>query len=340
MKATAQLRQEIDGADGILQEARRLHSKMRHLDYSLSESLAFAPFTLRINELKRQKKAVILAHNYQRPEILFGIADFVGDSYGLSVEAKKTNADIILFCGVKFMAETAKILNPHKKVLIPSLEAGCSLAESITVQDVRELKAKHPNAPVVSYVNTYADIKAESDACCTSANALKVIEAMPGNEVIFLPDVYMAKNLQKLTKKKLHYWSGKCIVHDTFTREQVLEYRRAYPDIKVLSHLECTSSVIGVSDMAGGTSDMYNYIKNNSAKRFMLVTECGMSDLLRARFPEKEFITPCSVCPYMKKINIENVLWALESGKFEVKVPDETRAKAQRALERMIGVGK
>lgn len=324
----------------IQAEARRLYGSMKRLDYSINECMLFAPLTMKINRLKKEKNAVILAHNYQRPEILLGIADFVGDSYGLSVEAKKTDAEIILFCGVQFMAETAKILNPEKKVLIPSLEAGCSLAESITAEDVRQLKAKHPGVPVVSYVNTYADIKAQSDACCTSANALKVIEAMPCDEVIFLPDVYMAQNLQKLTKKKIHYWSGKCIVHDTFTREQVLEYRRVYPDIKVLSHIECTAGVIEASDFVGGTNDMYNYIKASPAKRFMIVTECGMSDLLRQRFPGKEFITPCSICPYMKKTNLENVLESLEKGKFEIKVSEEIRANAQKALERMIGIGK
>lgn len=334
MQATVSLQQEMR------EEAKRLYSKMRHIDYSLNECLIFAPLTLKINQLKKEKNVVILSHSYQRPEVQFGIADFVGDSYGLSVEAKKTDVDIILFCGVQFMAETAKILNPSKKVLMPSTEAGCSLAESITAHDARNLKAEHPNVPVVSYVNTYAEIKAESDACCTSANALKVIEAMPGNEVIFLPDVFMAQNLQKLTKKKIHYWSGKCIVHDTFTREQVLEYKRAYPDVKVLSHLECTSGVIEVSDMVGGTNDMYNYIRNSNAKRFMLVTECGMSDMLRQKFPEKQFITPCSICPYMKKIHLENALQSLEEEKFEVKVPEEIRLKAERALNKMIEIGK
>ncbi len=324
----------------ILQEAKRLHSKMLHLGYSINECMLFAPLTLKINLLKKEKNAVILAHNYQRPEILFGVADVVGDSHWLSVQAKDAGADIILFCGVRFMAETAKILNPAKKVLIPSLEAGCSLAESITTKDVSNLKAQHPGVPVVSYVNTYAEIKAESDACCTSANALKVIEAMPGNEVIFLPDVFMAKNLQKRTRKKIHFWSGKCIVHDTFTSEQVLEYKRAYPGIKVLSHLECDPSVIAVSDLAGGTGDMYNYIRDSPEQKFMLVTECGMSDLLRQRFPQKTFITPCSVCPYMKKINLENVLESLESGKFEVNVQEQIRARAQAALEKMIEIGR
>src|SRR3989344_1671455 len=188
----------------IRTEAERLHARMKRLDYSLTECMLFAPFTLKINSLKKQKNAIILAHNYQRPEIIFGIADFVGDSYGLSLEAKKTGSDIIVFCGVHFMAETAKILNPAKKVLIPSLEAGCSLAQSIRAQDVLNLKASHPNVPVITYVNTSADVKAHSDVCCTSANALKVIESVEGNEVIFLPDKFMAQNLQKLTKKKVH----------------------------------------------------------------------------------------------------------------------------------------
>ncbi|MBI4210099.1 MAG: quinolinate synthase NadA [Candidatus Diapherotrites archaeon] len=330
----------IGVTEQISAEAKRLQGAMSSLGYSLNECLLFAPLTLRINTLKKERNAVILAHSYQRPEILFGIADFVGDSYGLSVEAKSTNASVIVFCGVHFMAETAKILSPGRKVLIPSLEAGCSLAESITAQDVKGLKAAHPGVPVVTYVNTSAEVKSESDACCTSANALKVIEAMPGSEVIFLPDVFMAQNLRNQTKKKIHGWNGKCVVHDTFTREQVLEYRRAYPGIKVLSHLECTSGVIEVSDFVGGTNDMYNYIKASGAKDFMVVTECGMSDLLRQRFPEKRFITPCSMCPYMKKINLQNVLESLESGRFEVNVPEGIREKAQRALDKMIEIGK
>ncbi len=324
----------------IIAEAKRIHASMRHLGYSLNECMLFAPLTLKINLLKRQKNAIILAHNYQRPEILFGVADFVSDSFALSVEAKKTNADIILFCGVQFMAETAKILNPSKKVLIPSLEAGCSLSESITARDVRALKSKHPNVPVVTYVNTSAEVKAESDVCCTSANALKVIESFSGNEVIFLPDRFMAANLQKQTSKKLHSWNGACIVHETFSAEQIVAYRKQYPGLKVLSHLECPSVVIALSDLAGGTSDMYNYIAKSDAKQFMLVTECGMSDLLRARFPQKEFITPCSVCPYMKKINLENVLESLENGNFEIKIQEDIRARAQKALEGMLAIGK
>ena len=324
----------------VHEEAKRLYKNMRHLDYSLNECLIFAPITLEINRLKKEKNAVILAHNYQRPEILFGVADFTGDSFGLSVEAKKTVADIILFCGVNFMAETAKILSPKKKVLISSLEAGCSLADSITAKDVVGIKKKHPNAKVVCYVNTTADVKAECDTCCTSANALKVIDAMSSNDVIFLPDKFMGANLQMQTKKNLILWDGTCIVHESFTPEQINAYKKQFPEMKVLAHLECPPEVIALSDLAGGTSDMYNYIKKSDAKQFMLVTECGMSDLLRARFPEKQFINPCSICPYMKKINLENVLESLEEEKFVVNIPEEIRKKAQIALDEMIKIGK
>jgi len=324
----------------ILEEANRLHERMRHLDFSLNECMLFAPTTLKINQLKKEKNAVILAHNYQRPEILFGVADFVADSFALSVEAKKTNADMIVFCGVQFMAETAKILNPSKKVLIPSLEAGCSLSESITGADVRMLKAQHPGVPVVCYVNTSAEVKAECDSCCTSANALKVVEYFPGKEAIFLPDEFMAQNLRALTKKTIHSWDGRCVVHETFTAEQILAYKKQFPQAKVLSHLECDPSIIALSDLAGGTSDMYNYIKSGDAKQFMLVTECGMSDMLRVRFPEKQFITPCTICPYMKKINLDNVLESLEKERFEVQIPENVRVRAHSSLEKMLTIGK
>ena len=325
---------------GVREEAERLYRQMKHLDYSMQDCLHFAPLTLEINRLKKEKNAVILAHNYQRPEVLFGIADFTGDSFGLSVNAKEANAGTILFCGVQFMAETAKILNPSRKVLIPSLEAGCSLAENITAEDVRGLKSKHPGAKVVCYVNTSADVKAESDVCCTSANALKVIESVDSGEVIFIPDALMARNLAEKTTKKIHSWTATCIVHESFTAEQVAEYKARFPEMKVLSHLECPPEVIKISDMAGGTSDMYDYIKNSDARQFMLVTECGMSDLLRARFPEKEFINPCSICPYMKKIELGNILSALREERFEIKIPERVRQKAQKSLDAMLAIGK
>jgi len=324
----------------IVAEAKRLLVNLKYLEYSMDECLMFAPLTLKINKLKKEKNAVILAHNYQRPEILFGIADYTGDSFALSKNAKETDADIILFCGVNFMAETAKILNLEKKVLIPSTEAGCSLADEINAQDIKNLRKKYPNAPVITYINTPADVKAESDVICTSANAIKVIEAMKEDEVIFVPDMFMAQNLQNQTKKKIHYWKGKCIVHEQFTAGQVMEYKHQFPGMKVLAHLECPPEVIALADASGGTIDMYNYVKNSDAEKFMLVTECGMSDLVRAKFPEKQFINPCSICPYMKKINLENAFVSLEEEKFEINVEKETAEKAKKALDRMIEIGK
>ncbi|MBI2597788.1 MAG: quinolinate synthase NadA [Candidatus Diapherotrites archaeon] len=306
----------------INKEAKRLHSKLKYLNYSLNDCLPFAPFTLEINRLKLEKNAVILAHNYQRAEIIYGIADYHGDSLGLSRQAKETGADTIVFCGVHFMAETAKILSPKKKVLIPDHKAGCSLSESITSQDVLQLRKKYPHAGVVTYVNTSAEVKAESDVVCTSANALKIIEEMPQKEIIFLPDTFMAQNLAKKTAKKIIPWHGTCIVHETFSPEQIDAYRGTYPDIKVLAHTECKPEVVAKADLAGGTSDMSRYVQNSSAGTFMLVTECGMSDMLQVQFPHKKFVVPCAICPHMKKINLENILASLKEDKYEIIVEE------------------
>ncbi len=324
----------------INKEAERLFSNLKYLNYSLEDCKKFASIILKINKLKKEKDAVVLAHSYQIPQIIFGVSDFNGDSFGLSKEAKKTSAKIIVFCGVHFMAETAKILSPEKKVLIPSLKAGCSLAESINAQNVKAMRKKFPNANVVCYINTSAEVKAECDACCTSANALKVVEAMPSDEVIFLPDYFMGLNLQKRSSKKIHLWSGKCVVHEKFTVEQLAEYKAQYPDLKILAHLECRPEVVDFADMSGGTTDMRKYIEQSNEKRFMLVTECGMSDFLRAKFPEKEFINPCSICPYMKEITLENVLESLEKEQFVVNVPKDVADKARNSLNKMIEIGK
>lgn len=319
----------------VKEEAKRLHSKLRHLNYSLEQCLPFAPLTLEINRLKKEKNAVILAHNYQKAETIFGVSDYNGDSLGLSKQARDTDADMIVFCGVHFMAQTAKILSPQKKVLIPDLKAGCSLSESISPKDVLELRKKHPRAGVVTYVNTTAEVKAVSDVTCTSANALKIIEAMPQQEIIFLPDKFMAQNYAKQTKKKIIGWDGTCIVHETFSPEQIDEHRKAYPGIKVLAHTECKPEVIAKSDLAGGTSDMTRYVQNSGASTFMLVTECGMSDMLQVQHPKKKFVVPCAICPHMKKINLENILESLREEKFEVKVAEPVRRKALKAVEKM-----
>lgn len=320
----------------LRQEARRLQRVLAPLGYKEAECRLFAPLTLRINRLKKEKNAVVLAHYYQRPEIQFGVGDFRGDSLALARAAQNTRADIILFCGVHFMAETAKILNPEKKVLLPSLEAGCSLSESITARDVRALKKKHPGAPVVTYINTSAAVKAESDIVCTSANAEKIIRAQESDTVIFLPDKFMGQNLAARTGKNIVLWDGTCVVHETFNPGQIRLYRKSYPGLKVMAHLECTPAVLAASDYAGGTSGMLRYAQKTRARRFLVITECGLSDYLRERLPKKTFISTCNICPYMKRIHLENALYALEKEAPEVTVPPRTAARARKALQRML----
>ncbi|MBI4399395.1 quinolinate synthase NadA [Candidatus Micrarchaeota archaeon] len=321
----------------IKEEAERLFSKLSHLDWTMDICLVYAPITLEINRLKKEKNAILLAHSYQTPDIVYGIADFVGDSYGLSKKAQETSSDVILFSGVVFMAETAKIINPTKTVLVPARDAGCSLSDSITGEDVKKLKARHPNAPVICYVNTSAEVKAESDICCTSANALKIVQSLPDKEIIFIPDQFMAQNIAKLTDKKIISWDGYCIVHKDFTGERVDEFRKAYPDLKILAHTECSPSVIDKVDLAGGTEDMVKYVKASDSKKFMLITECGLADRMRVEHSDKEFIGMCNLCPYMKKNNLLNILQALKNPKPEqiVTIPEETRKRAERSLQRM-----
>ncbi len=325
---------------GLDFETEKLFSKMQHLGYSREECEKFAPLVSEINKLKKEKNAVVLCHNYQRPEILFGVADFIGDSLELSKKAAETNSKIVVFAGVKFMAETAKILNPEKKVLIPDLEAGCSLSESIRAKDVRELKKKFPKAATVCYVNTSAEVKAECDVCCTSSNALKIVNSLPQKQVIFLPDEFMAKNIAKETGKEIINWNGKCVVHESFNENDVLSYKCNYPELKVLAHLECSPDVLENSDFAGSTSGMINFVKTSNAENFMPITECGLADLLRANFPEKNFVVPCAVCPHMKKITLEKILAALKEEKFEIKVAEKTAAKAKKALDKMLEFSK
>ena len=269
-----------------------------------------APLIEKINRLKKEKNAVILAHNYQTPEIYHGVADIAADSLALAVEAAKTSADIIVLCGVHFMAETAKLMSPKKKVLIPDMDAGCSLAASLTGEDVRLLKKKYPGVPVVSYVNTSADVKAETDVCCTSANAVKVVESLKTDKVIFLPDQHLANYVAKQTKVKIISWKGSCIVHEQFSPKEIQDIREANPGIKVIGHPECPSDVLDACDFAGSTGGMIDYVKKNQPKKVMLVTECSMSDNVQADNPNVEFIKPCNLCPYMKKITLQKFLIA------------------------------
>ena len=299
-----------------------------------------APLIHKINKIKKEKNAVILAHNYQTPEIFHGVADIAADSLALAVEASKTKADIIVLCGVHFMAETAKLMSPSKKVLLPDLKAGCSLASSITAEDVRLLKQKFPGVPVVTYVNTSADVKAESDICCTSANAVKAVESLGSRKVIFLPDQYMAKYVASKTKVKIISWKGTCVVHEKFTAKEINEIKKQNPEIFVLSHPECPPDVISASDFTGSTSGMSDYVKKNQPKKVMLVTECSMSDNVQIENPNVDFIKPCNLCPYMKTITLPKILECLENESNEILIPNDIINKARKAVERMAAIGR
>ena len=299
-----------------------------------------APLIHKINILKKEKNAVVLAHNYQTPEIFHGIADIAADSLALAVEAKKTDADIIVLCGVHFMAETAKLMNPSKKILLPDMGAGCSLAESITGKDVRMLKEKYPSVPVVTYVNTSAEVKAESDICCTSANAVRVVESLGVDKVIFLPDQYMAKYVQTKTKVQIISWVGTCIVHERFSAQEIKDIKKQNPEIVVLTHPECPPEVIASSDFTGSTSGMSQYVKKNQPSKVMLVTECSMSDNVQVENPNVQFIKPCNLCPHMKTITLPKILDCLEKETNEILIPEIISRKARKAVERMVAVGR
>ena len=299
-----------------------------------------APLIEKINILKKNKNAVILAHNYQTPEIYHGVADISADSLALAIEASKTSADIIVLCGVHFMAETAKLMNPKKKVLIPDMNAGCSLASSITGDDVRMLKEKYPGVPVVSYVNTSAEVKAETDICCTSANAVKVVESLGVDKVIFLPDHYLANYVQKNTKVKIISWQGTCIVHEKFTGKEIENIRKENPGIKIIAHPECPPDVISASDFAGSTSNMVNYVNKNQPKKVFLVTECTMSDNVQIENPNVQFIKPCNLCPYMKKITLQKILDCLENEQNEIFIEEKIAKAARQSVKKMTEIGR
>jgi quinolinate synthase len=291
-----------------------------------------------ILELKRQRNAVILAHNYQVPEIFHGVADIVGDSLALARKAVEVQADVIVMAGVHFMAETAKLLNPAKTVLIPDTGAGCSLAESITPEDVALLRAAHPGVPVVTYVNTSAAVKAASDICCTSGNARQVVESLGAERVLMIPDEYLARNVARETEVEILAWHGHCEVHELFTAEDVRALRDAWPGVTILAHPECPPEVVEASDFSGSTAVMSDYVGSNGLNRVVLLTECSMSDNVAVDHPDVEFIRPCNLCPHMKRIDLKNIRAALEHNRHEVTVAAEIAAKARRAVERMLAV--
>ena len=296
----------------------------------------FAPYIRAINAVKKERNAVILAHNYQTPEIYHCVADFVGDSLQLAREATKVKADVIVQAGVHFMAETAKILNPDKTVLIPDVHAGCSLAEAITAEDVRLLRERFPGVPVVTYVNTSAEVKAESDITCTSSNALQVVESLGVDKVIFVPDQYLAKYVASQTKVKIIAWKGSCEVHERFTGDELAMIRANDPSVQIVAHPECPPDVIAASDFTGSTAHMIDWVRKNKPKRVVLVTECSMADNVQAELPDVEFTRPCNLCPHMKRITLPKILDSLLHMKEEVVVDPAIADKARCAVERMI----
>lgn len=299
-----------------------------------------APYVAAINELKAKLNAVILAHNYQTPEIFHGVADITGDSLALARQAARTNADVIVLCGVHFMAETAKLLSPQKTVLIPDLEAGCSLASSITAADVRLLRERYPGVPVVTYVNTSAAVKAESDICCTSANAVEVVESLGVDRVIFLPDEFLGRYVASQTNVEIILWKGHCEVHERFTADDVRHYKEQFKDIEVLAHPECPPEVLAEVDFVGSTAGMIKHLDGSNSKRVVMITECSMSDNVAVEFPQIEFIRPCNLCPHMKRITLPKILRSLQTMRHQIEIDSTIAERARQAVQRMIEIGR
>src|ERR1700744_5651242 len=332
---------ELAYTDAVARATDPLYAKVANF-IPKAEWIAYAPVIAEINRLKREKDAVILAHNYMTPEIFHCVGDFVGDSLALAREAARTDAKVIVQAGVHFMAETSKILSPEKTVLIPSMEAGCSLASSITGSDVRLLKQKYPGLPVVTYVNTSADVKAESDVCCTSSNAVAVVEEIARewgvDTVIMVPDKYLAQNVAKMTKVKVITYDGACEVHERFTAADIRGFREANPGVVVLTHPECPPEVVAEADFSGSTSAMIGYCGKHLPKRVVLVTECSMSDNVAVEFPQVDFVKPCNLCPHMKRITLPGILRSLETMTTEVIVDPVIAERAKKAVDRMLAV--
>ena len=312
---------------------QRVQSVIPSVEWPLHE-----PHIAAIRRLKEERNAVILAHNYQTPEIFHCVADITGDSLALARRAVETDADVIVLAGVHFMAETAKLLNPEKTVLIPDERAGCSLAESITAEDIRALRAKHPGVPVVTYVNTSAEVKAESDICCTSGNAVAIVESLGFDEVLFLPDEYLANYVAQQTDVKIISWNGHCEVHERFTADELREYRKSFDDLTIIAHPECPPDVLKVADFVGSTAQMQAYVRNERPRRVLMVTECSMSDNVAAEVNDVEFIRPCNLCPHMKRITLAGIEASLRTMQPRVEIDPTVAEKARFAVERMLAV--
>jgi quinolinate synthase len=328
------LKEPVEAVDGV-SARERLARVIPEIEWVLH-----APDFEAIDRLKQERGAIVLAHNYQTPEIFHGVADFTGDSLALAQRGAATEADVIVLCGVHFMAETAKILSPTKTVLIPDIEAGCSLAASITAADVRLLRERYPGTPVVTYVNTSAEVKAESDVCCTSANAVEVVESLGCERVIFLPDEYLGRYVADRTDVEIVLWQGHCEVHERFTAGEVRSYRDLHPGIQVLAHPECPPDVLTEADFVGSTASMIRHVGETRPPRVVMITECSMSDNVAVEYPEIEFIRPCNLCPHMKQITLTNIRWALERLEHRVEVEEEVASRARAAVQRMLDIGR
>jgi quinolinate synthase len=329
---------ELPYSSNVAAETDPIFERVEHIIPRVEWTL-HAPYVAEINRLKRARNAVILAHNYQVPEIFYTVADIVGDSLALAMKAAETTADVIVLCGVHFMAETAKLVNPGKTVLVPDLRAGCSLAESITGADVRLLREKYPGTPVVTYVNTSAAVKAESDVCVTSGNAVQIVEALGAPRVIFLPDEYLAKYVASKTSVQIIAWKGHCEVHERFSGAEVRRFREGDPSLIVLAHPECPPDVLAEADYVGSTQGMTEYVGELSARpgaRVLLMTECSMADNVSGRYPSVEFVRPCNLCPHMKRNTLPKVLHSLQAMEYEITIAPAIAQRARRAVERML----
>ncbi|WP_417676107.1 quinolinate synthase NadA [Roseibium sp.] len=330
-------RPALDYTPEVAEATAPIYEKVRHIVPAI-EWPVLAPTIHAINRLKKERNAVVLAHNYMTPDIFHGVADIVGDSLQLAIEATRTDADIIIQCGVHFMAETSKILSPEKTVLIPDMHAGCSLAESITAEDVRGLRQRNPGVPIITYVNTSADVKAECDICCTSSNALQVVESFGADRVFLIPDKYLAANVGNKTDVEVLVWDGACEVHERFTAEELRDYRRIDPGVKIIAHPECPPEVVAEADFAGSTAHMIDWVKTEQPKKVMMITECSMADNVASETPDVEFVRPCNLCPHMKRITLTKILDSLVEMKEEVTVDPVVAEKARVAVERMINL--
>ncbi|MQQ09340.1 quinolinate synthase NadA [Epibacterium sp. SM1979] len=340
MRAELSEKYDLAPSPELAEEIGDIYAKMSRV-ITPADWAIYAPYVKAINDLKAERNAVILGHNYMTPEIYHGISDFGGDSLQLAIKATEVEADVIVQCGVHFMAETSKILSPEKTVLMPDMDAGCSLAESVTADGIAEMRRRYPGAPVVTYVNTTAEVKAASDICCTSSNAAQIVGAMESDTVIMTPDQYLAQNVARdVPHKNVVWWEGSCIVHEQYTAKDLREFREWNPGTRLIAHPECPPDVVNEADFSGSTSGIIKYVTDEKPEKAMLITECSMASNISDALPEVDFVGPCNMCPYMKKITLEKVLYALDTMTGQIEVDPTVAEKARLAVQRMIDLSR